>query len=342
MNFSLDLKYSHPKHSRIGLAFAALGLLLVHFGCADPEEGLDGSEYFGGPGTYSTVSDPIAFTEEPYDFTGPMPIGDLRALVPDDTSEWYGFSPDDPYPVEGDCNPEFQGNEAIPEYLDELPAVIEGVVTLHPRYFSNMTVCGTRERYYGTYVIQDETGGIQVMKNSRLAEFDVGDRVRMRVRGITREFDTVAILAFDQEEVVTTPETRLPVYYEELTREFISEENVSDAREEILEGLEEDETLTEAELDEMVTPDDTYLVRRIRGEVILEATNQNFNEMRVQSNEDPDVEWLVSLDRELGTRGVGPKKGDQVQLTGPVVNSFGMRILIASLGKIEILEEAGE
>ncbi len=325
--------------SRIGMVLFAV--FAMSLSCADPQDGLDSEEYFGGPGSYSSVSDPIEFSEEPYDFTGDMPIGELRDLVPYDTSEWYGFSPDDIYPVEGDCNPEFQGNEAIPEYLDELPAIIEGVVTLHPRYFENMTTCGTRERYYGTYIIQDATGGIQVMKNSRIAEFDVGDRVRLRVRGVTREHSTVAILAFDQEEALTTPETRVPVYYQALEREFISEEDEMDARELLAESLGQEE-LTQEQIDEQITPADTYEVRRIRGEVIVEATNQNFNEMVVQSDEDPDVEWLVSLDRELGTRGVGPKEGDLVELTGPVIDSFDMRMVIGSLGKIEILDAADE
>ncbi len=298
--------------STIGFVAAVAALIAV--GCtAEAERGMEApyDDYWGGDGEYTTVSDPIEFTDEPYDFTGDTPIGELRELIPDQDDEavWHAFSSDEPYPVQDDCNPEFGGAEQAPASLDELPATIEGVVTLHPRYFENSTFCGSRERYYGTYTLQDASGGIHVLRNSRIGEFDVGDRVRIRVRAITREFSMEAVLTFDEQEVLTDRDSREAIYFEEIGREF-----------------DEDE--------------DLYQVRRITGEVVTEATNQNFNEMVVQPQDDPDVEWLVSLDRELGTRGVGPKEGDIVELTGPVVDSFGLRMLIASLGKIEILEAA--
>lgn len=290
------------------IAMVALALMAVVFGCADPERGAEAGAYYDEP-TTTTVGSSLEFTDEAYDFSGEMTIAELRSLVPpmEDERVWLGFSPDDPYPVEGDCNPEFTGGETVPATLDDLPAYIEGVVTLHPRYFENTTVCGSRERYYGTYVLQDETTGIHVLKNSRLGEFDVGDRVRLRVRGVTREHSMVAVLTFDNEEVLTERDERYAVYYQELDREFDPDE-------------------------------DLYEVRRITGEVVVEATNQNFNEMVVRSQDDPELEWLVSMDRELGLRGVSPAKGEVVQLTGPVVDSFGLRMLIASLGKIEVLE----
>jgi hypothetical protein len=298
------------------LRWPVAGTLLISLalgGCADQQFGEDPDDYYGHPGTTSVVSDPIEFTDEPYDFSGEMPIGDLRAMVPsqEEESVWYGFSPDDPYPVEGDCNPELDHIDTIPEELSELPATIEGIVTLHPRYFENFTMCGSRERYFGTYVLQDETSGIQVLKDSRVAEFDVGDRVSLRVRGVGRHFGTVAVTVFDNEEVLNERDERYAVYYEEIDREF------------------------DVEID-------NYEVRRITGVVVSEATNQNFNEMLVQSIDDPDVEWFVSIDRELGTRGVAPPLGSLVELTGPVVDSFELRMLIATLGQINVLEEVYE
>ena len=283
--------------------------IVVCAGCHDAEIGGDPGDYFDDPGSMATVSDPIEFTETPYDFSGEMTIAELRDLIPpqNEASVWAGFAAEDPYPIEGDCNPEFTGGEQVPAVLEELPAYIEGIVTLHPRYFTNANVCGSRERYYGTYIIQDETAGIHVLKNSRIGEFDVGDRVRLRVRAIKREFSMQAVLTFDNEEALTTPDDRYPVYYEEIERPF--EEDL-----------------------------DVYQVRRISGEVVQAATNQNFNEMILRSTEDPDVEWIVSFDRELGTRGVTPPQGSMVQLTGPVMESFGMRMIIASLGKIEYLD----
>lgn len=286
------------------------GLILaaaVAGGCADPEMEKDPSEYFQ-EGTVTGVSDPIAFTDEPYTIQGDIGIASLQALFPDFPPVWLGFSKGKTYPVPGDCDPERTQDVTVPEYLDELPAVIEGVVTLHPRYFQKVSVCGTEERYYGSYIIQDQTGGIHVLKDSRVADFDVGDRVRMKVTGVMRNFDNYFVLAFTDEEVVTPAEGPDPIYYEAVDRPFSAAA-------------------------------DAYQVRRIRGRVVLEATNQNFNEMAVQSLENENVEWLVSLDRELGTRGVAPKEGAIVELTGPVIDSFGMRMLIGSLGQITVIEE---
>ncbi len=289
----------------LGITLLAAAILAA--GCADPEMGRDASEYFG-EGTYSTVNEEIEFTDEPYDIVGEVPIQDLRDLIPEFEFVWYGFSENDVYPVSGDCDPQRDFDTTEPAYLEELPATIEGVVTMHPRYFMKVSVCGTEERYYGSYVIQDQSTGIHVLKDSRIGEFDVGDRVRLRVRALIRSFGTYAVLAYDEEEVLTTPSTREPVYYQQIERNF-------------QEGT------------------DNYEVFRIVGRVALEATNQNFNEMIVESEEESNVEWLVSLDRELGTRGVAPPEGALVQLTGPVFDSFGMRMLITNLGQIEVLEE---
>ena len=323
----------------------ALVLVMWLVGCHDPEEAKDASDYFSDNPSTSTVSDPIEFTDEPYeDLHGEMTIAELREIIPQQgtpseeeqeelepgdipsvANVWFGFSPDDPFPVDGDCNPQDDRFDTIPSTIDELPATIEGVVTLHPRYFSNLTMCGTRERYYGTYVIQDETGGIQVFKDSRVAEFDVGDRVRLRVRGVTRTFGTTAIIAFDEEEVLNERDEREAVYYQPIVdeegndRQLLGEQDVDD--------------FPEA---------DTYTVRRMVGEVIVEATNQNFNEMQVRSVDNPDVEWFASLDREIGNRGVAPPEGSIVELTGPILDSFEMRMVIGSLGQMRVLEDPPE
>lgn len=295
------------KNERVLVALL-IGAFFVAAGCAERDEVQDPADRYG-EAEYGEVTEEIAFTSEAYDFTGDLSIGALRGLIPADPFFWIGLAEGQEYPVPGDCDPQFGGNELTPVALSELPAEIEGVVTLHPRYFMKVTVCGTEERYYGSYIIQDGTTGIAVLKDSRIAAFDVGDRVRIRVRSVMKNFSNLAVLGYDMEEVLTTPETREPIYYEELTRGF-------------------DEAL------------DLYEVRRIEGIVEMEATNQNFNEMRVRSTEDEDVSWLVSLDRELGNRGVAPKEGSRVRITGPVVESFGLRILIGNLGLLEVLEPA--
>lgn len=324
-------------------AIAAAAASAMMWSCADPEPGGDPGDYWDNPGWYSTVSEPIEWTDDPEAYegiSGDIKIEELREMVPprDDVQVWYGFSEgygyDDGqlYPVDGDCNPEFEFSDTIPENLEELPAVIEGVVTLHPRHFVNATICGSRERNFGTFIIQDESTGIHVLRDSRVGSFDVGDRVRLEVRGLARMFGTVAVTSFGDKEVLTTPQDRVPVYYEEIHRPFYSAEEAVAAAQEAEEA--------EEELDPDLPDPDDYEVRRICGIVTLEPTNQNFNQMIVRSEADEEIEWYGSIDRELGTRGVAPRLGERVQLTAPVVDGFeGMELLILSLGQIEYPEE---
>jgi hypothetical protein len=292
--------------SGVGSRAIVVGVLasVATIACVEPDQpGRMEDRY--DPGRVVDVNDPIAFTDVPYDFRGPSTIAELRALPPAFQNVWFGISANDTYPIPGDCDPGRTNNETVVVSVDELPMTIEGIVTLHPRYFQKIAVCGTDERYYGTYVMQDSTAGIMVLKDSRLAEFDVGDRVRLTVRAVVRYFDTIAVLAYADEYVMNEPDARYPISYQSIDRRFLEE--------------------------------DVGKVMRVRGRVALEATNQNFNEMRVESLTDSNVSWLVSLDRELGSRGVAPPGGSVVELTAPVLNSFGLRMIIGSLGKIEIL-----
>ncbi|TXD33601.1 hypothetical protein FRC96_15575 [Lujinxingia vulgaris] len=285
-------------------AFAAL-LLIGSTGCVEPEQGEDPGEYFSD-GDYGQVQDPIAFSTTPYDFTGELPIEDLKGAFADEVV-WVGFSPGEPYPVSGDCDPERDWDETIPGVVNELPVEIEGIVTTHPRYFQKVSVCGVEQRYYGSYTLEDSSGGILVLKDSRIAEFEIGDRVRITARAIMKNFDSLAVLAYSDEEVLNSPEERTPVHFEEVERSFRADEDV-------------------------------YEVRRVTGRVVLAPTNQNFNEMRIQSLEDPNIEWLASVDAELGRRGIGPEVGEVVQVTAPVINSFGVRLLITALGQLEYVD----
>lgn len=277
----------------------ALGILLG--GCVETQSGADPGEFYD-PGSRVEVSEPIAFTDVPYDFTGPTPIATLLGLFPTNDFVWYGLASDSPYSHSGNCDPS-RTQPTVPKLLTELPATIEGVVTLHPRYFQKITVCGSDERYYGSYILQDSSGGILVLKDSRIADFDYGDRVRLRVRGIVKYFETRAVLVYDEEEVLTDFRSPEPIYYEEVTSNFVASHSGK--------------------------------VVRVRGRVIGEPDNQNFNEMKLESLDTPGVEWIVSIDKELGNRGVSPKLGESIEVTGPVLDSYGLRIFVASLGQLE-------
>ena len=82
----------------------------------------------------------------------------------------------DPYPLGDrrahgeDCSPIAAFENVVTE-VSELPATIEGVVTHHPRLLRSPRFCAGEDRFYGSYYIQDETGGILVYKDSRVADF---------------------------------------------------------------------------------------------------------------------------------------------------------------------------
>ncbi|MFP4599054.1 MAG: hypothetical protein ACLFVJ_12425 [Persicimonas sp.] len=285
------------------------------FGCgveepeADPKDPVD----FYGEASETQVEDERDFTEQNYDFTGEMPIADLLDLFETSETVWYGVSPLDPYAhgdervVDVDCDPKEQRYGTPLDEVDELPEYIEGVVTLHPRYFQKVSVCGQDHRFYGAFYLQDETGGVLVLKDSRVADFTYGNRVRLRVRALAKSFDSLAVLAYDEQEVID-PDTKQPIYYEAV----------------------------DGPLDE----EDVGKVRRVTGVITSEPNNNNFNELRMLGD-DGETRYIGSIDRELGNRGLDLFECQRIQVTGPVEQSFGAyRVIIASLGQIEWLGDA--
>jgi hypothetical protein len=305
-------------------------------GCIQPERGITASESEERyPAAETTpVDEPVLFTDTPYDIQGDTSIADLLGSIPEDDFVWYGMS--DPYPISGSCDS--RNNEV--EQVGNLPARIEGIATLHPRYFQKVSFCGSDERYYGSFVLEDKTGGILVLKDSKVSDFSMGARVSMRVRGLMKYFDTRAVLVYDEEEILSPAE---PVYFEDAEDPF--------------------------------EKDDVGRVRRVTGKVSTPPTNANFNEICLISQDDTSSEtcakacvrdsdcesadcvlpfesassgtcsraggfWLVSLDKEIGQRlPVVLKPGQIVALTGPIVDSFGLRMLVSKVGQIQVIDE---
>lgn len=296
------------------IRLAALLMAVVCASCGAPEEPADDLEpRYGGVDTTSTV-EAVAYTDVPYNFTGPTPLQELYDLIPGG-NVWYGTSAESEWPVSGSCN-DF-GNQV--EQVAELPVEVEGVVTLHPRYFQKVAFCSSEERYYASYILEDESGGFLVLKDSRIADFTFGDRVKLKVHGLMKYFDTYAVVVFTDEEVVSEGGE---IFYEKLDRHLKS--------------------------------DDIGRNVRVLGEIASPPTNSNFNEMclvpvgedysacdpRCVANEQCLGSVVVSVDRELGQRNPSPlEAGKVIEVTGPVVNSFGLRILISRLGQISFVDE---
>ena len=307
-----------PRRRAVGsLLFGALiACVALQTSCvpSEPSDNPRDPNYYD-EGEQVPVTEPIEFTEDSYeDISGDLTIAELRALRDENAFVWYGYSPMDPYPLGErralgeDCSPIERFDNIVNE-VPELPATIEGVVTHHPRLLRSPRFCAGEDRYYGSYYLQDETGGILVYKDSRVADFTFGDRVTIRVRGMASQnfsgmpAGVVGVMAYDKENVV---DQDLPIYYEET--------------------------------DEAFTADEVAQVRRIRGEVVQAPSNTNFNSMTVASL-NTDAVWEVSLDRELTRRSYSFESGEVLELTGVVADNYGLTMLIYSLGQIERIEE---
>lgn len=301
-------------HIRSALALAAL-----LSACGSPEEPVSSLEpRYGTASTTSTV-EPVAYTDTPYDFTGPTPIADLYDLIDASLGNqrvWFGTAPSAPFPFSGPCDT--FGTEVAT--LPELPAEIEGIVTLHPRYFLNLSFCQSEERFYGSYFIEDQSGGILVLKDSRISDFRMGDRVKLKANSLAYNFGAYAVLGRVDEEVVSRGH--------EIHAEYIG--------------------------DRLLTAEDIGKTVTIRRELATGATNYNFSELclvpegtdyspcdpRCIANEQCLGSLLVSLDREIEQRDpVVLEPGDVLEITGPVTNSFGLRLLVARAGQIQFVEE---
>lgn len=262
------------------------------------ERAPEGWEDWFDEGTPNAVAEAVAFTDQAYDFPAPGEpgIGDL--FVPGPYKTAFGAG-DEPPP---DCRDW--------ESTSELPVEIEGMVTIHPRfYFKTIGCVGSQapngsadEKYYGSYFIQDATGGIFVLGDSKVAHFDMGDRVRMRVRAMRNRFDLPTVAVHDIVEVKRGPE---PIYFEVADTGF--------------------------------SADDIGLVKRITGTVTTEK--DTFGEFRVES--DDGVVWAVGLDVELNRRGIDYPVGTEVRITGPVMYSYSVYTLVVMrVGQVEVLRAA--
>lgn len=259
----------------------------------------------------------IEYTPQNYTPAGGdiAPISELLDIIAaDDDIVWHAFSSEAPFPISGDCEPDRNGDQG-PKIVAGLPVTIEGVITMHPRYFQKHTICGQDERFYGSFFIQDASGGILVLKDSRVSDFTYGDRVRLKVQGLyANRFGQLgganggvfaAILAFEDQETMNLPEEKSAIYYEPSAGPFVAA--------------------------------DVGRVKRVRGKIVSLATNNNFNELVLEDESDSSVRWVMSIDRELGLRPNDFNIQDKViEVTGPVIDSFGLRMVIASLGQINI------
>jgi len=270
-------------------------LLLSLAACSDARKIEDGVAWFDGGDAYD-VLEPVAFTDVPYGAPGAGLQGIGELPMPGNILEtWYG--PDDVPP--DNCD----------DWVTDasMPTEVEGIITIHPRFYYKTQGCvapGDREtdsdeKYYGSYFIQDATGGVFVLGDSKVAHFDMGDRVRMKVRAVRNIFELQAVAAHDVLVVQRGPEA---IYYEWST--------------------------------EALGADDVGLVKRVEGEVVIAA--DTFGEFQIES--DDGVRYTIGLDVELNRRGLSFPVGTRIQATGPTMFAYETyKIVIMRVGQIELL-----
>ncbi len=241
------------------------------------------------------VVEPIAFTDVPYDFTGATSLSDTPR-APEFSTLF----------AEGESVPACDAWSETPD----LPVEVEGIVTVLPRVYLKTDGCipvgdpdaQSDEKNYGSFFIEDASGGFFVLGDDKLADFGAGDRLVLRVGAVKERFDLDAVASY---EVISVVREAAPIFYRVRTT-----------------------ALDAASI---------ALVQRMTGTVTIPP--DTFGETTLVTDE--GVEFVVQLDAELTRRGLTFDVGDVVMATGPVLYSYSTYALVVmQLGQIELLQEA--
>jgi hypothetical protein len=270
--------------------------VLLLAGCVTPRASEDPSDWYD-PGSPLDVQEPMDFTDQNYGFTGPTPIADLP--LPEPFQTWFDAA-------------DAPGDDACADWVvdpgGDLPEEIEGIATILPRFYFKTNGCQpadnpnakSSEKYYGSFFVQDSSGGMFVLGDTKVAHFDAGDRVKLKVRAMRENFGQYMIAVSDLDSVEYGPE---PIYYQPRQA--------------------------------ALGASDIGLV--VRAEGVVDGTASTFGEVYFDS--DAGVKFKMSLDSELTKRGVAYKAGTRIQVTGPVLYSFNeYEIVVMRAGQVTVLE----
>ncbi len=267
--------------------------LCIAVGCEQRQASEDYDDWFDG-GDDLDVLEPITWTDENYSIpAGDNTIASLKSTAMPSSSFNVAFAQADSYDS-GSCQAETNS---------QLPFEIEGVVTMYPRYYFKSDGCDrdSDEKYYGSYYIQDRTGGIFVLGDSKVSHFDVGDRVKLRVRGTRDAFDLPMVYAHD---VLEIERNYSGIYRQPKTTSF--------------------------------TTDDIGFVWTVEGEVTHEP--DTFGEFRIRT--DDGVNFSGTIDSDLNRRGFTVNEGERVRFTGPLHYAYSVySLLLMQTGQIEVVDE---
>lgn len=366
----------HLRHAKLMILLSCAATLLAACGPDPRQTPVSEEEIWGQTVEDDPVEEPITYIRRTESNGYGLPragregIADLIALFPQETLQRDApniFSSAELATSADNCS-DWSSNP-----IAGLPIEIEAVVTLHPRQYQKLAICDQDERHYGSYTIEDDTGGLLVLRDSRVAPYTYGDRVKLTVHAVMLTFggdlDTRAVLVADVELSEQKKARNEETNEQELVREIFYERTNS-----------------------IFGTQDVVKVRQVEGYVLVEPTNDNFNSMvladkafgaaddaplegsrlqcvrnceaamfssgscpvaeateptcralcdgsrtSVEASELPTC-WQIGIDAELGRRGFAPPFGTHLRATGPVVNSFDYEMWVLSLGQMEILD----
>lgn len=277
----------------------SIALCFLLLGC-EARMAEDTGDWYGAMGDLDEdVLEPIAFTNESY----AMPSG--PGIVAVENAVRTGSR--------------VYSNEASPsgtcpfwETSNALPIETWAMVTLHPRLYYKTRGCdaGSDEKYYGSYFIEDESGGIFVLNDSKVAHYEMGDRIKIRVDAVAESFGLPRVMTHEVLEVDRGP---YPIKYVRATA-----------------------TSPGSGAGEWQYDDLSLIGRVVRVEGTVVDEPDTFGQFHVV--DDDDQFHTVNIDSELNRRKYRAPIGSRVQVTGPVLNSFGHKIVVMRIGQLEILE----
>ncbi|MCB9693714.1 MAG: hypothetical protein H6736_18035 [Alphaproteobacteria bacterium] len=310
-----------------------LPVLLLLAGCASSERDPEAwDDWYGpvGPADEDVV-EPIAFTDEPYaydDFSGA--VGGLTPLMQNFTRK-------------------FAESEALPPGCDgwqhdtSLPREFWAMVTLHPRLYYKGQGCTpnpqprdadgayitSEEKYYGNFFIEDDSGGIFVLNDSKVAHFRMGDRVKIRVNGVGERFKLRSIVSHEILQIDRGPHPIAWTPAGDSSCSGVPSDFDPDDPQQLAAFQAADVTCDYGEYS-------PFIGRTLRVEGIVLSDPDTFGGFHVYDDEGRIHQ--VSLDSELNRRKVSWPVGSRIRVTGPVLNSFGHSIIIMKKGQVQLLD----
>ena len=344
------------------IAVAVLGCM------AEPNNSIQPEQRWPTSGTQESVEEPVPLSDRQSGLTYGLPkagqasIQDLVDLLPE---EDIGFDGDKFFSASAQPLTCTGGRTA---QTADLPMTVEAVVTIPGTYYIKVSVCDQEEKFYGSFVVEDDTGGIMVLRDSRVAQVQPGDVVRLTVHtlAISDNFGRVAsraVLSYDLEKVPTTQD----VLYSTETAAITSEQVGQTLR---VAGyvLEHPTNLNFSTMilsdEEIPESDDTVssVCRNYCGPACSDACvstrTSDVCETRIcpylcqrfdalMTDEDPTdflvaelpTCWTVGLQQELLRRGYDFADAKRIQATGPVLQDYdSLTVTVEKLGQIEVLE----